>query len=276
VHHGDNTDTTADVSRKPSAIASAVASATLAVALAGCGASRSPPAPHDDRSPPELAVRTSRFRLVASASVEYAMAGPARPATFDAFLATAWPDRATRDRRAIDGAVPLLLDAEDLLGARLATSLELAWSTDPTPLVVTSAGVAPADDALEAQAIEVNGPCFEGAAILACAFHRAVLARRTASALLVAIDEERSKLDDAGKRATASLVRDVVAFAVGEAVRSVSRAYVPERHFPLLDPDTRTWLTREWPRRLLDETRREESASAFGARAVRELAAGKR
>ena len=235
----------------------------FALALLGCHPAP-PRLPHGPPAP-ELAVRTSRFVLVASARVEYAASGPPAGVTLDEFVLTAWPDRATRARLAMDGAADLLVEAEDTLAARLATDLDLAWSLDPTPIVITSAGRAD-DDPVDASTIAAKGACFQGAAFLQCAFTRAVRARQAQSKLLVALNDARAHLDDAGKEATSSLGRDVVVYAVGEALRSVSTTYDPQRHFPVRDPDVLAWLTREWPARV------HESAADFGARAAREIA----
>jgi hypothetical protein len=126
-------------------------------------------------------------------------------------------------------------------------------------------------DPLEAPTIDVRGECFEGAAFLACAYYRAAWARRGQCELLRAIESarvgQRDQRDQSdAKAATANLAEDVIVEAVDLAMRSLSRSYVPERHFRAIrerDRDALAWLAREW-----DKRKEGESAEDFAKRAV--------
>ena len=240
---------------------------------------------------PFLSVRTARFVLIASAYADLearrlvarggkddtalvalglcsdedcarkAM-GPAA-APFDAelgpFLASGWERDAARARTAIDASAELLSEAEDVIAPKLGGQLGLSWPDENVPIVVTAApGARQGEEALDAAALDVSGPCFEGAAIVECAFHRAIEGAKTRSALLAAVDELRP-----------DLTHDVVLFAAGDAVRQLTAAYDPARHFPNAragHPEVFAWLAREWPKRVRDEV----GARAFGLRMARE------
>jgi hypothetical protein len=297
---------------------SLAAAAALLALLPACARARPAPAPRASPAP-ELAVRTARFVLVANAYVEYqasrARSSPALEASERAileglaacsddpcarrvladdpsalhdlpeFLRSQWPPHAERARLAIDRAAGLLAPAEDILAARVATQLELTWPEEPLRIVVTATGQPAGDlDPRDAPTLDAASACFEGAAVLECAFVRAALARRAHSGLLLAIDQARASLDDDGKAATRTVARDAVLVAVSAAVRALSRGYSSERHFARVragepgdesDPDAIAWLEREWPRKDTGLDRPAESPADFGARAVRTIATGR-
>ena len=270
------------------------------VLVTGCARpSASPAARTPPRMlPPELAIVTSVFELVASEYVDYAasregrideaelallraceadacarsaLATDAARSDLATFARAEWPAHAWRVRAALDPAGAELAAAEDILGPRLATDLALTWPRERVRIAITASGTQPQEEEADDGPIDASSPCFEGAAILDCAFERAVRAAAARSELFLAIERERTHLDERGLARTRNVARDVRLHAVGAAVRLLSHPYVPERHFRASrreDPAVFAWLSREWPKRASGA----ESAADFGARAIRELA----
>jgi hypothetical protein len=251
-------------------------------------------------------LRTDRFELVANAFVDFERSRPpsrgkgererstltalaactdercalralgdgaeARNALGD-FVRARWPAHAAVARAAMDRALALLVPAEDLVASRLAQELELRWREEPFRVEITAgADEDEADDPTVAPTVGTTSACFDGAAILECLFYRAVSVDAKKSALLMSVARARASLDELGKAKTENLARDIVIFAVGDAVRALSNAYAPGRPFRAArreEVEAFAWLGREWHKR----TEGLEGASEFGARAALEVGA---
>jgi hypothetical protein len=256
----------------------------VANAYVELGVTRAAPA---RTAPPDVAPRgpvllQALARCSEDACAQAALGGaPADAREVADFLQSAWPARATRMRPSMERAASLLSQGEDVVGVEVAKDLAVRFPDDAVRLFVTTAalpGRGAADepervDPWNDTVIDAAGECFDGAAMLECAFARAVHDAQDQSVMLGAVERTRATLSDGGKDATKNLARALAMFAIGGAVHRVSHAYVPGRHFGAVrrdDEAAREWLVHAWDTRGVGD----DAAAAFGERAARELGAG--
>ena len=99
---------------------------------------------------------------------------------FPVFLRERWRDEAFAARVAMDRALPWLFQHEGALAARLARELAIAWPDEPIVLgVTTRAAPRHARAVIDAPTLDVEEGCFEGPAVLECAFTRALVGLRS-------------------------------------------------------------------------------------------------
>lgn len=224
----------------------------LAVACVPAGGVR--PSPTVARTPArEIIVRSSFFSFHMGALVD-----------------TSWPAKADETRAALGQLLPVLLEEEDTVVPVLARQLGVAWPAEPVDVnVVFRGGAAPCE-------VEASRPVdvSEGRprTFFACVLERALARSSPTSGVFRGIEAHHgSALDDARPRDR--LYGCIVTFAVSAVlvVRAESRRdaqALEERLGTRCEPATLEWLAREWIKRVRDA----ETAEAFGARAMVELA----